>query len=126
MSKEKLEYLINNFGLYSEIIKIRCYKDKVSFIELGESGNNEISWNSNSIPNIFFNPHLSKEEENKSEELNSLIEIIKRIAKSPAEKGSHCFNLENNECVYPFHKIRELQFLDIYTKMLFRINGALH
>ena len=39
---------------------------------MGESGNNEISWNSNSIPNIFFNPHLSKEEENKSEELNSL------------------------------------------------------
>ena len=71
LSKDKLEYLLDNFGLYSEIIKIRCYKDKVSFIELGESGNNEISWNSNSIPNFFFNPHLSKEEENKSE-LNSL------------------------------------------------------
>jgi hypothetical protein len=44
-----------------------------------------------------------------------LIEIINSIAKSPAKKGSHCFNLENNICVYPFHKIRELQFLDIYT-----------
>ena len=72
LSKEKLEYLLDNFGLYSEIIKIRCFKDKVSFIELGESGNNEISWNSNSIPNIFFNPLFLKEEENKSEELNSL------------------------------------------------------
>jgi len=70
LSKEKLEYLLDNFGLYSEIIKIRCFKDKVSFIELGESGNNEISWNSNSIPNFFFNPHLIMEEENTSEELN--------------------------------------------------------
>jgi len=72
LSKDKLEYLLDNFGLYSEIIKIRCFKDKVSFIELGESGNNEISWNSNSIPNIFFNHHFLEEEENKSEELNSL------------------------------------------------------
>ncbi len=71
LSKEKLEYLLDNFGLYSEIIKIRCYKDKISFIELGESGNNEISWNSNSISNVFFNPHLLKEEENRSEELNN-------------------------------------------------------
>jgi len=44
-----------------------------------------------------------------------LIEIINSIAKSPSKKGSHCFNLDNNECVYPFYKIRELQFLDIYT-----------
>jgi hypothetical protein len=44
-----------------------------------------------------------------------LIEIINSVTNSPAKKGSHCFNLDNNVCVYPFHKIRELQFLDIYT-----------
>lgn len=44
-----------------------------------------------------------------------LIEIINSIAKSPAEKGSHCFNLDNNVYIYPFHEIRELKFLDIYT-----------
>ena len=69
---------------------------------------------------------LSELEEYKIKNIKKLIvksiseclsEIINSITKSPTKKGkgSHCFNLENNVCVYPFYKIRELQFLDIYT-----------
>lgn len=54
LSKEKLGYLIDNFGIYSDIINIKCYNNRISFIESGDSGFNEISWDNNSLSNIIF------------------------------------------------------------------------
>ncbi len=54
LSKERLGYLIDNFGIYSEIINIECSDNKICFIESGDSGFNEISWDKNSLSNIIF------------------------------------------------------------------------
>jgi len=67
LSKEKLEYLIENFGLYSEILEIYCFKDKISFLESGESGKNEITWGRNHIPYISFNLNKNKEENDENQ-----------------------------------------------------------
>ena len=56
LSKERISYLLENFGLYSEIIKIQCDSNRISFRETSPSGNNEISWNNDSSLKIEFKP----------------------------------------------------------------------
>ncbi|MHA1252625.1 MAG: hypothetical protein ACTSRP_21745 [Candidatus Helarchaeota archaeon] len=57
ISKEKLKYLLENFGIYSDIIELQISPKKIQFIESGELGNNTISWDKNSISklDIIFN-----------------------------------------------------------------------
>jgi len=62
LSKEKLNYLIDNLGTYSEIIKIQCSSNKISFIEEGNQGKSEISWKKNHIKNIYVDFSLIKDE----------------------------------------------------------------
>ncbi len=54
LSKKNLGYLMDNFGIYSEIIHIECYDNKICFIESGDSGTNEISWDKNSKASYNF------------------------------------------------------------------------
>ena len=54
ITKGKLVYLIENFGIYSEIIEIKCRQEKICFSETGDSGSNEIQWLKSSISNIVF------------------------------------------------------------------------
>lgn len=42
-------------------------------------------------------------------------EIISKVRKSPTTTKTHCFEFENEQFVYPFHKIPLLKFLDIYS-----------
>lgn len=44
LTKEKLMYLKDNFGLYSEKINIVCSKNQIKFTERGQIGFNELIW----------------------------------------------------------------------------------
>jgi len=63
LSKEKLDYLIDNFGIYSEIIEINCSKEKISFTESCEFSKNEITWETSLISDRNFNL-IENEKEN--------------------------------------------------------------
>lgn len=44
LTREKLNYLLENLGNYSEIIKIKSSSDEISFIDEGILGKGKISW----------------------------------------------------------------------------------
>ena len=112
LSKEKMEYLIENFGMYSEILEIRCSKDKISFLESGESGKNEISWGKNYISDITLNLEKIKQatDENKAivKEMFSLdfFKMIYKMATILNKNDGIFFSIRENyplkaEILYP-------------------------
>lgn len=62
ISPSKLEYVLRNMDLYSEIITIKVRPNEISFSEEGQLGEGDIIWKKNNIKNLYFDLSPIKEE----------------------------------------------------------------
>ncbi|TFG21221.1 MAG: hypothetical protein EU529_13800 [Promethearchaeota archaeon] len=79
ISPSKLDYVLRNMDLYSEIITIKVKPNEISFTEEGQLGTGSIKWEKNKIKRLHFNLSHIKEElknENLSNSNKTLLENI--------------------------------------------------
>ncbi len=79
ISPSKLDYVLRNMDLYSEIITIKVEQNEISFSEEGQLGAGEIIWKKKQIKNLHFDLEPIKEElkdENLSQSSKTILENI--------------------------------------------------
>ena len=101
----KLNYLIENFGLYSEIITIKCFKDNITFSEHNNKKKNKIIWKKGMIQEYLIkfdemNP-INKEDRNheyfmKGDYSLDFFKVNNKMAKILGENSFIEFYLKNN------------------------------
>lgn len=105
LTKEKLNYLISNSGLYSDKIEIKCNRSQIKFVEKWKNGNNEILWEKKKDNEIIFNFSILKTELEQLKKIiktnpdsdlqNQLIQLqnyIRKITEKPEIKGKFLRN----------------------------------
>ncbi len=104
--KDKYEYLMRNFGKYSEILDIECNNDAVTFSESGQIGQQQMSWTKKQLPRIehiretlqYEIKKLNKEIDNLQESLSDEeidSEQIEEELKERAVRRSNLLQLKN-------------------------------
>jgi len=72
LTKDRLNYLIDNFGIYEQVISIVCYSNKIVFEEESDSGSNQIIWKNDEKLNIrsISNKHNKNDIDKENIEIN--------------------------------------------------------